>query len=631
MPIWKFIDSNPNNVENEPVHEEFFAQAESASDLTSLVRESIQNSLDARLSPSLPVEVRFNIGVASAEQVRGFFKGLSEHIAASNQEKSLLEDMSKDCHFLVVEDFNTTGLRGKVDATHEEAQQNPTENGYRFFRFQIGDTSKRDGKRGTWGIGKVVFPRLSQIKTYFVHSIRDIPSEDESIYFGQSMLRYHTIDGTRYTPHGWWGDLNQSQIQVPFSSNPISFDDVWQISRTDETGLSVVVPFVLEENANSQLVKRAVLQDFYIPVLKGDLEVKIFDDSTQVYQINSTNILDSIREWAEDSKEQKILSLLQNAELFSSYLANTTDNFQTFEIDLRNGKKWSDIRGEKELVRSIQDAFFSGTLIEFDIKVSVPMKRDSDRKEQSSFIVLLTRDLGAKVQAVFCRQGIIISRANPEWMNDTSAVVLIDEVALANFLSSSENPSHDNWSPNSEKQKARYKPKYESEKLISLVKRSTSEILKLINRSEDEIDNRALANFFPKFGDRQPGVPSSGIKDPNSPKPNVPDLPSENGIIRFERVGDGFVIRPTEKTKKNSRVVVRMGYALRRGKAIPSWTPEDFLLEHKYLDSKSKDTDNDVILSGNRLSFNTHENDFELIFGGFDQWRDLEFKAGYEL
>src|SRR4051794_1982047 len=85
FPAWHFRSMDLGEVQVDPVHDEFF-KAQDLAD--ALVREAIQNSLDARLPRSRsPVRVRFRFASGAhalpAEGVREYFDGLETHLQAS--------------------------------------------------------------------------------------------------------------------------------------------------------------------------------------------------------------------------------------------------------------------------------------------------------------------------------------------------------------------------------------------------------------------------------------------------------------------------------------------------------------------------------------------------------------------
>src|SRR5947209_12980798 len=87
FPSWHFRTMDPGEVHVDPVHDEFF-KAQDLAD--ALVREAIQNSLDARLPRSRsPVRVGFRFASGAhalpAEGVRAYFDGLETHLQASSK------------------------------------------------------------------------------------------------------------------------------------------------------------------------------------------------------------------------------------------------------------------------------------------------------------------------------------------------------------------------------------------------------------------------------------------------------------------------------------------------------------------------------------------------------------------
>ena len=94
-----------------PILGEFFTTESVEERADSIVRESIQNSLDAAITLETKVHVRFAFGVADFNG-NNFGEGLWEHVSAADTGgylKGLGEQ--KESRFLVVEDFGTTGLR----------------------------------------------------------------------------------------------------------------------------------------------------------------------------------------------------------------------------------------------------------------------------------------------------------------------------------------------------------------------------------------------------------------------------------------------------------------------------------------------------------------------------------------
>jgi hypothetical protein len=106
--MWIFAEKSPRHKARNPLSDEFFDSPETLTDVSALVRESIQNSLDARLDQTQPVTVSFRIGSTSKENLALITQGLKAHldIALGKEPGALLGGI---CNYLVVEDFNCTG------------------------------------------------------------------------------------------------------------------------------------------------------------------------------------------------------------------------------------------------------------------------------------------------------------------------------------------------------------------------------------------------------------------------------------------------------------------------------------------------------------------------------------------
>lgn len=171
----------------------------------SLIRESIQNSLDAVRDKSKPVTVSFKYSEFTGIEYREFFK-LKDHIQGcldkypndENGEKlfepmlSYIADLPSDqkIGYIKVTDSNTTGMN--YDANNPKSPFNAF--------ISEGIASKPNGAGGSFGFGKAVFWMNSKISTIFVST----KTEDDKYFFvGQSKLCTHYINlGEDLSPNG---------------------------------------------------------------------------------------------------------------------------------------------------------------------------------------------------------------------------------------------------------------------------------------------------------------------------------------------------------------------------------------------------------------------------------------------
>lgn len=113
---WRFETRTPGAVQDDPAYEEFFIGASdseyAAGVVDSLIRESIQNAIDARVKrDDFSIRVTFAIksGHFTTENSEYFFANLWPHVGALEDVNAPTEPMTR---WLVYEDFGTHGLCG---------------------------------------------------------------------------------------------------------------------------------------------------------------------------------------------------------------------------------------------------------------------------------------------------------------------------------------------------------------------------------------------------------------------------------------------------------------------------------------------------------------------------------------
>src|SRR5258707_484714 len=128
MATWTFNQLKPGDKTREPTQGEFFATDAIRNPAEALVREAIQNSLDAGErsatgQPSDAVRIRILLATGNAakspESIAEFLKGSWPHFQAAGNGLRKPPLPSEPCSFLVIEDFGTSGLVGNVDQWHD--------------------------------------------------------------------------------------------------------------------------------------------------------------------------------------------------------------------------------------------------------------------------------------------------------------------------------------------------------------------------------------------------------------------------------------------------------------------------------------------------------------------------------
>ncbi|WP_150119758.1 hypothetical protein [Collimonas pratensis] len=181
---WKFPPTSAFGVQGRDLSEDNFAQEERSS-LEILIREALQNTLDAR-APDNTSSVKVNIQVLDAEGYDAAYlhdlvtKEYMARLEASGG--SALQNVDK--RVIVIEDFGTTGLQGTyIDHNVDGAGEN-----WNAFWFREGEGAKSSaGSNGRAGQGKITYYRASVARSVFGYTVRK--SDQKELLMGRSAFR----------------------------------------------------------------------------------------------------------------------------------------------------------------------------------------------------------------------------------------------------------------------------------------------------------------------------------------------------------------------------------------------------------------------------------------------------------
>jgi len=205
--MWVFNTRHDFGVETDPTQGEFFVNNE-IDRSSALVRETIQNSLDARRDDVSTVEVRFAFHEGALflgpTMLREYLSDLIPHLRLCGLDLDGID--LNEPRFLVVEDFGTHGLRGNP-ATKEPSD-------FYYFWHVVGRSGKGDAKAGRWGLGKTVFPNSSQISAFFGYTVRS--DDRRQLLLGQTCLKTHSLNGTTYLPYAFYQSSGERTFELPY-------------------------------------------------------------------------------------------------------------------------------------------------------------------------------------------------------------------------------------------------------------------------------------------------------------------------------------------------------------------------------------------------------------------------------
>ena len=199
-PVWNFEPLSPNAEEHGISEWDQFDKEDLGIDET-LLREATQNSLDARANSDGDAVVRVRIqwlrreDLAEPEWLDELLSRLEPHLNAAGRRPDRREYAA-----LVVEDFGTSGLTGRTD--------DPGDTGnFRGFFYRHSSSHKGGTAGGRWGLGKLVFARMSGWSCWFGLTAR---ADGRTLLMGKAAIGPREVEDKRYPAFARWAVLERS-------------------------------------------------------------------------------------------------------------------------------------------------------------------------------------------------------------------------------------------------------------------------------------------------------------------------------------------------------------------------------------------------------------------------------------
>ncbi len=231
-----------------------------------LTRESIQNIIDAAVT--FPAKAEFELfrvrtkELPQAERLAEIFKACRDYFYNDPRSvdffRSAADKLEKNHHIAILRigDYNTRGLTGGDDDI--------TGNYYNFLKSS-GANAKRSGSGGSFGLGKGAYFAASSFHTIFVSSIYD---NDKYVFQGKLRLVTHRKDGKKFQHTGSFGLPGQKPVRATNLIPPMF--------RRKEQGTDIyIVGFYEDDNGWEEQIIKSVLNNFWLAILWGKLEVRV--------------------------------------------------------------------------------------------------------------------------------------------------------------------------------------------------------------------------------------------------------------------------------------------------------------------------------------------------------------------
>ena len=238
-----------------------------------LVRESIQNSLDARIQNSKYVEMNYLTGTFDNTKLSQELEGITQPL------RSRFPNERYD--YIAARDSHTVGLTGELD--YKKVKNNNYGNLLKLI-YEICKPQEAEGAGGSWGLGKTVYFRIgiglviyySRIRTNYGFASRLAASLVENESAQNAMIPTYKDEAKRGI--AWWGEAVGENITQPITDEKYinEFLDIFNVKpyMGEETGTTIIIPYINKSLllTNNQIEYSDSKGDLIIPYWCHDLE-----------------------------------------------------------------------------------------------------------------------------------------------------------------------------------------------------------------------------------------------------------------------------------------------------------------------------------------------------------------------
>lgn len=596
------------------------------------VRELIQNVMDARIGVDGPAKVIIRIiepaNGLNTEAFIGILSPLEAHLDAAGHKG--LRDYTKPTA-LIVEEFGTKGLTGKVDNSRAQGE---TERWANFWHGE-GKRSKQGKSLGRAGQGKITYHMASAAQALLAYSVRE-GAPPSGVVFGKCIVqKSHLIGVDYYMRHGYWRREDPSKKLQPLPADDgafiANFRKHFNLERDNsDLGTSWVIPFPVTSFTKDALVV-AILKGFHFSFLRGALEAEICGqkiDKSNVDALISQYIPASVLSPAFVGFLQDVINIDENAIVAAKL------DWKFSAGDVLDASAFAEDDLEK-----LKTTFEAGKVVA--VRFPLKLSRLDGNKVDTSFKVYVSRpeDL-ARTEEIYIRSDLVIT--DEKWLKDVPGralgAVVADDDPISEFLGYAEEASHLKWTAAEDDLLARYE-RTSAKEALSRVRRALPRLCRLLAGHAGGVDEDALSHILsvpdPKNGTKKTlraGSKHKGAKDgghgpKEKPKPNPKPF-------SFSDVAGGMRIKSGDlELVPGQEATVRFAYARVAGEGDPfaNYHPFDFdLADTSQIHVSSSKGLTVIGRDQNRLSLKIDDPSFDLTIVGFSPNQRLVCKARTE-
>jgi hypothetical protein len=541
------------------------------------LREFDQNVLDARRDDpdradgKAPARIKISLLTKStgldAKLLEEITAPLEPHLVAAGHGSDQRDHNNPVA--LVIEEFGTLGLTGKIDDTFADGN----EQRWASFWFGEGKRIKSGKSLGRKGQGKIVYHVVSGARAVFAITRRH--DESRELLFGKCIVqRTHVVNGQHYTQHGYWPKIDSANGDQPMPEEATAeiqrIKKGFSLTRQSESGTSWIVPYV-PAAFNQDALVREFIRDFYFSVMRGALTADICG-----VEINESTIGELLVK----------CGILRPSPAYFSFMEEVITRPRSELTDVKAGWELGTTADESCLSAADLDRFREelqeGKLISLKLPIQVCLK--GGHSAQSFLEVhLQLRPPSEATQELYVRSGLCIAEEKHlhEVSRSAFGIVLADDEPIADFLGSCEEASHLRWNNTEKGAKERF---IRIRDTLSAVRRSMPKMFRLVAGSSEKQVKDALFDILsvPMPGDKKRKVKTTGSPGKKEPGTIVPPIMRKHPVIfSISDKGGRWILKPGKDAPQQVYPIeleVEFAYDQLAGTGNPwrSYHPYDF-------------------------------------------------------
>jgi hypothetical protein len=593
------------------------------------IRELLQNLMDAR-RPDFVGPLRLKIRMIdksnglNEEYLKKIIATANPHLVGAGH----VDGREGPPKVLVIEEFGSTGLEGKVDDSRAEGESERWAN----FWHGEGKVSKGGKSLGRAGQGKITYHMVSAARTVLAYSVRG-KAKPAGCVFGKCIVsKSHQIAADYFMRHGYWCEGGNADPGKPIQPLPTAdpkaiaeFVKAFSLSRTaDETGTSWVIPYPLE-SVTPEALTRAALRGFYYSIFKGALEIEV-----GTLSLNRKTASQLISEYVDDSAISKrfvhFIERVANGK--SAAYATAGDDWWNGATEPLNSSCFSE-----EAFQKLKLAFDSSE----PISVTFPLTltgRDNSVREVFFRVFLQKLEGLQRTEEIYVRSDLVIG--DEKWLKDAPGralgATIADDEYLSEFLGYAEEASHLKWNAAEEELLRRYSSQSAKENL-SRVRRALPKLSRLLTGYASGIEEDALIELLsvpdPAGAKKKSTGPGEKKKKPTGIKPGK--IEPRPKAFSISDIAGGVRITPGDlPLKHETEAEILFAYARVAGEGNPfaSYHPFDFdMADFSRIKVEEVKGIKVIEREENRLGVRIDDPDFDLRVTGFSDNQRMICKA----